>query len=46
MFDVRSGEDVHSTLLPIDDDSSGAGTWWAVAALLGVLGVGVWLWLR
>jgi serine/threonine-protein kinase len=46
MFDVRSGEDVHSTLLPIDDDSSGAGTWWAVAAVLGALGVGVWLWLR
>jgi serine/threonine-protein kinase len=46
MFDVRSGEDVHSALLPIDDDASGAGKWWALAAALGAAGVGLWLWLR
>jgi serine/threonine-protein kinase len=46
MFDVRSGEDVHSALLPIDDDASGAGKWWALAAVLGAAGVGLWLWLR
>lgn len=47
MFDVRSGEAVPTTLLPLDDDEpGGAGKWWAVAAVIGALAVGVWLWLR
>lgn len=46
IFDVRSGEDVHSALLPIDDDRGGAGKWWAIAAVLGGAGVGLWLWFR
>jgi serine/threonine-protein kinase len=46
MFDVRSGENVQSNLLPLDDDASGAGKWWALAAVLGAAGVGLWFWLR
>ena len=46
MFDVRAGESIPSTLLPLDDDGGGAGRWWALAAVLGGLGVAAWLWLR
>jgi serine/threonine protein kinase len=47
MVDVRSGETVPSTtLLPLDDDSGGAGKWWALVAAIGALGLGAWLWFR
>ena len=46
MFDVRAGESVPSSLMPLDDDGGGAGRWWALAALLGGLAVAGWLWFR
>lgn len=46
MFDVRAGDAVPSTLLPLDDEGGGAGRWWALAAVLGGLGVAAWLWFR
>lgn len=46
IFDVRSGEAVPSTLIPLDDDGPGAGRWWALAAVIGGLGIGAWLWFR
>jgi serine/threonine-protein kinase len=45
MFDVRAGETVATSLLPLDDEGGGTGKWWAVA-VLAVLAVAVWLWLR
>jgi serine/threonine-protein kinase len=45
MFDVRAGEAVPSTLLPLDDERGGVGKWWVVA-VLGGLGVAAWLWFR
>ena len=45
MFDVRAGETVATSLLPLDDDGGGTGKWWAVAAL-AVVAVAVWFWLR
>jgi len=46
MFDVRAGETVPSSLMPLDDDGGGAGRWWAIAAVLGGLGLVGWLWFR
>jgi serine/threonine protein kinase len=46
MFDVRAGDSIPSTLLPLDDEGGGSGRWWALAAVLGGLGVAAWLWLR
>jgi eukaryotic-like serine/threonine-protein kinase len=46
MFDVRAGETVQTTLLPLDDDGGSGAKWWTLAAILGVVGVGIWLWLR
>lgn len=46
MFDVRAGETIPSSLLPLDDDRGGAGRWWALAAILGGLGAAAWLWFR
>lgn len=46
MLDVRSGDTVHSDLIPLDDDGEGIGRWWAVLAVVGVLGIVAWLWLR
>lgn len=46
MFDVRAGDAVPSTLLPLDEDRAGSGRWWALAAVLGGLGVAAWLWFR
>ena len=45
MFDVRAGENVATSLMPLDDDGGGTGKWWAVAAL-GVGAVAAWLWFR
>jgi serine/threonine-protein kinase len=45
ILDVRAGESPPSTLIPLDDDRSGAGKWWALAAGLAVLGAAAWLWL-
>ena len=46
MFDVRAGESVPSTVIPLDDDGGSAGKWWALAAVVGGLGVAAWLWFR
>jgi len=46
MFDVRAGETVPSSRMPLDDDGGGSGRWWALAALLGGLAVAAWLWFR
>lgn len=46
ILDVRSGESSPSSLMPLDDDPRGSGTWWALAAILSILGVAAWLWLR
>ena len=46
MLDVRAGETVQTTLIPLDDDGGGAAKWWTLAAVLGVVGVGIWFWLR
>lgn len=46
IYDVRAGEAIPSTLLPLDDEGGGTGRWWALAAVLGGLGVAAWLWLR
>jgi hypothetical protein len=46
MLDVRAGDTVHSDLIPLDDDGGGTGRWWAVLAVVGVLGIVAWLWLR
>ena len=46
MFDVRAGEDVQSTLMPLDDDGGGAAKWWTLLAVVGTAAVGLWLWFR
>jgi serine/threonine protein kinase len=46
MLDVRAGDTVQSDLIPLDDDGGGAGRWWALLAVAGVLGIVAWLWLR
>lgn len=46
MFDVRAGETVPSSQIPLDDDGGGTGRWWALAVLLGGLAVAAWLWFR
>jgi serine/threonine-protein kinase len=45
MFDVRAGETVTTSLLPLDDDEGGTGKWWAVGAL-AVLAVAAWFWFK
>jgi serine/threonine-protein kinase len=45
MFDVRSGEAVHSTLLPLDDDAGGSAKWWTLA-VVAAAGFGLWLWFK
>jgi serine/threonine protein kinase len=46
MFDVRAGEDVPSSLLPLDDEGNGTGKWWTLGLVLAGAAVVVWLWLR
>ena len=46
MFDVRAGETVQTALLPLDDEGGSAAKWWTLAAVLGAVGIGIWLWLR
>jgi serine/threonine protein kinase len=46
MFDVRAGEAVPSSLLPLDDDGGATGKWWTLALVLAGAAVVVWLWLR
>ena len=46
ILDVRAGENVPSSLIPLDDDGATSGKWWVVAALLGGLAVLGWIWLR
>ena len=46
ILDVRAGDAVPSDLIPLDDDGEGVGRWWAVLAVVGVLGIVAWLWLR
>ena len=46
ILDVRAGETVPSSLIPLDDERTGAGKWWAAIAVLGGLGIAAWLWFR
>ena len=45
MFDVRAGETVAGPLLPLDDDTGGAGKWWAIGGLV-LAGAVAWLYFR
>jgi eukaryotic-like serine/threonine-protein kinase len=46
IFDVRAGDSVPSSLLPLDDDGAGAGKWWALAGVVGGAAIVAWLWFR
>lgn len=45
MFDVRSGETVSDSLLPLDDEGGGMGRWWAIGGLV-LAAAAAWLYFR
>jgi serine/threonine-protein kinase len=44
ILDVRAGESAPMDLLPLDDDASSSGKWWAALIGLAVAGAAVWYW--
>ena len=45
MFDVRAGESVPSSLLPLDEDGGGTGKWWAFGGVV-LAAAAAWLYFR
>ena len=45
MFDVRAGDTVTDSLLPLDDEDGGTGRWWAIGGLV-LAAAAAWLYFR
>ena len=46
MLDVRAGDAVPPSLLPLDDEGGGSAWWWMLLAVVGALAIAAWLWFR